>query len=291
MENANVSIVKKSTHVKMIKTIMQTLKYVFCFLMVIICLLPFVILFVNATRSTVEIQGKVSLIPSIYLISNWNILVGKGFNVLAAMGNSLFVSVCSTLLCVYFSTLTAYGFRVYRFKGKKILFALVLGIIMVPGQLGMIGFYQFMLKLSLTDSFIPLIIPSIASATTVFFMTQYLEANYVDDITQAARIDGAGEFRIFHTIGIPLLLPGMATMCIFSMIGSWNNYVMPLILISDQGKYTLPMLVQLLKTDIYKTEYGALYLGIALTILPLVVVYFVFSKFIISGVALGGVKG
>jgi len=276
---------------KTVEKIFNVTRYAFCIFIALICLLPFIIVFVNATRSTIQIQNSVSLIPGTSLITNWNILVDKGFDVFGAMANSFFIAASSTVLCVYFSALTAFAFIAYNFKAKNFLFTLILGMIMIPTQLGMIGFYQFMLKINLTDSYIPLIVPGIASATTVFFLKQYLEANYSEEITQAARIDGASEFKIFNLIILPLMSPALATMAIFSMIYSWNNYVMPLILLNDTEMYTLPMLTQLLKTDIYKTEYGSMYLGISLTILPLLLVYFAFSKFIIKGVALGGVKG
>ncbi len=270
--------------------IFVVIKYIFCIALALICLLPFIILFANATRSNVEIQNSVSLLPSTHLIDNWNILMDKGFDVFNAMGNSLFLAVVSTVLCIYFSAMTAFSFVAYNFKFKKILFAIVLGIIMVPGQLGMIGFYNLMLDIGLTDSYIPLTIPSIASATTVFFLKQYLESNYQLEISQAARIDGANEFMIFNKIVLPIISPALATMAIFSMVFSWNNYVMPLILLSDSNMYTLPMLTQLLKTDIYRTEYGSMYLGISLTIIPLLIAYFCFSKFILRGVAAGSVK-
>ncbi|REK75133.1 carbohydrate ABC transporter permease [Paenibacillus paeoniae] len=264
--------------------------YLLCLVLCAASLMPFWIMIVNATRSTEQIQQSFSLIPSHYLLTNWDVLVGKGFNVITGFLNSAFIAFSSALLTIYFSAMTAYGFVTYRFKGNRFLFAVVLGIIMIPGQLGMIGFYQFMLRLNLTDSFIPLIVPAISTATAVFFFKQYLDATLQPEIIQAARMDGASELAIFHRINLPLMKPALATIAIFSVVGSWNNYLMPLILINSQEKYTLPMMVQLLKTDIYRTELGSMYLGIMLTVLPLLIVYFSLSKYIISGVALGGVK-
>ncbi|MFF2483857.1 carbohydrate ABC transporter permease [Paenibacillus sp. NPDC058071] len=264
--------------------------YLLCLVLCAASILPFWIMIVNATRSTEQIQQSFSLIPSHFLLSNWDVLVGKGFNVITGFLNSAFIAFSSALLTIYFSAMTAYGFVTYRFKGNRFLFGVVLGIIMIPGQLGMIGFYQFMLRLNLTDSFIPLIVPAISTATAVFFFKQYLDATLQPEIIQAARIDGASELAIFHRINLPLMKPALATIAIFSVVGSWNNYLMPLILINTQEKYTLPMMVQLLKTDIYRTELGSMYLGIMLTVLPLLIVYFSLSKYIISGVALGGVK-
>lgn len=216
--------------------------------------------------------------------------MAKNFMLYRAFFNSLFISVTSTGLSVYFSALTAYGLYIYNFKGKNFLFKFVLVILMIPGQLSMVGFYQFMLKLNLYDSYIPLIVPSIAAPSTVFFLKQYLESVYPKDLTEATRMDGANEFLIFNRITVPIVVPALATMSIFGMVYSWNNYVMPLILLNTQSKFTMPMLVQLLRTDIYATDYGALYLGLMLTILPLIVIYLILSKAIIRGVALGGIK-
>ena len=110
------------------------------------------------------------------------------------------------------------------------------------------------------------------------------------DILHSARIDGAGEFRIFNQIVLPMMKPAMATQAIFAFVTSWNNLFMPMILINDPEKNTMPMMVSLLRGDIYKTEFGAVYLGLFLTVLPVLVVYFLLSKHIIAGVALGGVK-
>ena len=118
-----------------------------------------------------------------------------------------------------------------------------------------------------------------------------MKASLSMEIIQSARIDGAGEFHIFNRIIMPILKPAIATQGIFVFVTSWNNLFTPLILLTDKDKYTLPIMVSLLRGDIYKTEYGAVYLGLTLTVLPLIIVYFLLSKYIIAGVALGSVKG
>ena len=122
-------------------------------------------------------------------------------------------------------------------------------------------------------------------------MRQYLYPTLSMEIVQAARIDGAGEFRIFNGIVLPIMKPAIATLAIFCFVSSWNNLFTPLILLTDQKKYTLPIMISLLRGDIYKTEYGAVYLGLSMTALPLIIVYLALSKYIIAGVALGSVKG
>ena len=125
----------------------------------------------------------------------------------------------------------------------------------------------------------------------VYFMKQYLEGSLSLSIVESARIDGASEFRTFNQIVLPLMKPAIATQAIFTYVSSWNNLFMPLILLTDKSKYTLPIVVSLLKGDIYKTEYGSVYLGLSITVLPLIVVYIFLSKYIVEGVALGGTKG
>ena len=268
----------------------RSMIYVFCTFLSVLALLPFWVMIVNATRSSAAIQASVSLIPSTFLAHNWQVLTGKNFNIMTGFVNSAIIAVGSTVLSVYFSALTAYGFKVYRFKGNKFLWAVVMAIIMIPGQVTGTGFYMFMYKLKLTNNFIPLIIPSIASASTVFFFRQYLEANFQISLVEASRIDGAGEFFTFNRIVLPIMVPAMATMGIMAVISSWNNYLTPLMLLSDPTMKTLPMMVKELRGDIYRTEYGSIYLGLTLTALPLIIVYFACSKYIIAGVALGGVK-
>jgi multiple sugar transport system permease protein len=165
-----------------------------------------------------------------------------------------------------------------------------MAIIMIPGQVTGTGFYMFMYQLGWINSYLPLIIPSIAAASTVFFFRQYLEANFQVSLVEASRIDGAGEFYAYNKIIMPIMIPAMATMGIMAVIGSWNNYLTPLMLLTDPKMKTLPMMVKELRGDIYRTEFGSIYLGLAMTALPLIIVYFALSKYIIAGVALGGVK-
>ena len=268
----------------------RTMIYVFCITLSALAILPFWIMIVNATRSSAQIQDGISLIPGNRLSNNWYILTSKNFDISIGFKNSAIIAFGSTILGVFFSALTAYGFTVYNFKGKKFLWAVVMAIIMIPGQVTGTGFYMFMYKLGLTNNYLPLIIPAIASASTVFFFRQYLAANFQVSLVEASRIDGAGEFYSCVRIVMPIMIPAMATMGIMAVIASWNNYLTPLMLLSDNNMKTLPMMVKELRGDIYRTEYGSIYLGMTLTALPLMIVYFAFSKYIIAGVAVGGVK-
>jgi len=270
--------------------ILRFFVYTLLFIILIITIIPIWLLIVNATRSTIEIQQGLSILPSTHMVENYQILLGRGLNMPRGFGNSLFLAVASTVITVYFSLLTAYGLVVYNFKGKKAFSNFIILLVMIPMQLSIIGFYRFMSKLGLTDNYAALILPLIANAGAVFFGKQYLESMIIQDLIDAARIDGASELGIFHKVIFPLAIPGAATLGIFAFVASWNNFFNSFILISSLQKYTLPMLVGTMRGDVYRTEYGAIYLGLAITIVPIIIIYAIFSKYIVSGIALGAVK-
>ena len=271
----------------------KIIAYAFCIFLTILSLFPFVIMIINSTRSTGQIQSHaVSLIPGVNLKINWGLLMkSKTFDPFLGFKNSLIVSVGSTACNVYFSTMTSFALVAYDWKLRKPFFTVIMAVLMIPAQVSSIGFYSFMHKLGWTNSFLPLILPAIAAPTTVFFMRQYMIPSLPMEILQSARIDGAGEFRIFNQIVLPMMKPAMATQAIFSFVTSWNQLFMPQILNTDMKKFTMPQMVSLLKGDAYKTEYGSVYLGLLLTVIPILIAYFLLSKYIIAGVALGGVKG
>ena len=272
-------------------TLFLGFQYLVCLFLTVICLMPFIIMLVNATRSSNSIMANaISFIPGKDLLTNYKVFEGKSFNPWTGFINSIIISTGATLCTIYFSTLTAYTLVAYDWKAKKAFFTLIMCVLMIPGQVTAIGFFQFMWKIGLVNSYLPLILPSIAAPSVVFFMRQYMIPSLSMEIVQSARIDGAGEFRIFNQIVLPLMKPAMATQAIFAFVASWNALFLPLILLIDREKWTMPIMVSQLAGDMYKTEYGAVYLGLVMTVLPLFVVYFFLSKYIIAGVALGGVK-
>ena len=266
--------------------------YALCIFLAILSLFPFIIMLVNATRDTPSIQSNpISFVFGSNLKRNFEILTGKEmFNPLVGLKNSIIISVSATVLTVYFSTLTAYALVAYEWKLKGPFFALILAVMMIPATVTSIGFYQFMYRIHWTNNLLPLILPAIAAPGTVFFMRQFMIPALPMEIVQSARVDGASELRTFNQIVLPIMKPAMATQAIFAFVASWNNLFIPQILLTKKEVYTMPIMVSLLNGDIYKVEYGAIYLGILLTVLPIFVIYFSLSKYIIAGVALGGVK-
>lgn len=273
---------------------MRTFRYVICILLCIMSLLPFWLMFMNASRTSDAIKAGLSLLPGGNLLKNWANFQLKqaGFQITAfgSMINSLIIAVPATFLSVYVSALTAYGIEIYEFKLKKAAWTFIMAVMLVPTTISVIGFYRFMLRLNLVDTYIPLIIPAACAPTVIFFMRQYMQSSFSKEIVEAARIDGSGEFKTFNHIAVPLMKPALATQCIFQFVGSWNNLFLPTMIITTDTKKTLPLFVQMLRSDQFKTDYGVLYIALAITILPLFIVYFILSKNIVAGVTLGGVK-
>ncbi len=255
---------------KVKKVSIYVLLYTALALVTLACVVPFYIVMVNATRNGTEIlTDGISFLPGSSTGDNYQLLLNYGIDIWRGFFNSLVLSISVMLISTYFSALTAYGFYVYKFKGNKLLFGIILMFMMVPGQLGFLGFYDLVAGLGLLDSYIPLIVPSIASIGTVFFMTQYAKASVSMEIIESARIDGANEIYIFHRIGIALMMPALATMGIFAFIGSWNNYMGPLLMLSTTEKFPLAlMLTQMKASDLYQAQQGAMYLGLAISEFP-----------------------
>lgn len=264
--------------------------YLFLVILLIVTLVPVWLLIVNATRSTLQIQQGISFFPSKYIVSNYGILLSKGLDLPRGFLNSLTIAGATTIVTVYFSMLTAYGIVAYDFKGKKHLYNFILVLVMIPMQLSIIGYYHYMASIGLDDNYLSLILPSIASAASVFFCKQYLESVMIQDLIDAGRIDGCSELGIFHRIMFPLAMPGAFTLGIFAFVGAWNNFFNAYILITSREKYTLPMLVQTLRGDVYRHEYGAIYLGLAASIVPIIIIYFLFSRYVVNGISMGAVK-
>lgn len=275
---------------KSVYKIKHTILHLILIALALICLLPFILMIVNATRSGPEIVSGFTFIPSKYLKENWETVSGF-FDLFAGMKNSLIVAVPATLLTAYFSALTAYAMAVYNFRGNKLLFTVILIFMMIPGQLSLIGFYNLCIKLHMTNTYWPLILPGIAAPGTVFFLRQYVKSTLSTTLLEAARIDGAGEIHIFHRIVFPIMSPAVATMAIMGFIGNWNSYLVPMLILNDNKKFTLPVMIASLNssTDITRTQ-GAIYLAVAISVIPILIVFAFCSKYIISSISAGSVK-
>ncbi len=281
----------------------SVLRFIVCLLITIICLLPIYIIIINSTRTTADIiQNGISFIPGTNLFQNianlndptiQNGAYTNTYNVWIGYANSMIIAVCSTVLSVFFSALTAYGLTVYDFKLKKFATTFILAVMMIPTQVVSTGFLQFMVQIKLYDNYLPLILPSIAAPAVVFFMLQYMRSSFPLDIVEAARIDGCGEFRTFMQIALPIFKPAFAVQAIFAFVASWNNYYTPsmLLLSGKLEQRTMPMMVAAILSNDKLSDFGVRYLAVTLSIIPVVVVYLILSKYIVKGVTLGAVKG
>ncbi len=279
------------------------IRFIVCLLLTIICLLPIYIILINATRASADISREgIALLPGTNLIKNFqnmtdpeyaNGVYYRVFNLFTGYRNSLLIAGSTTILTVFFSAMTAYGLTVYDFKGKKFATTFILMIMMVPTQVVSTGFLEFMASIKLLNNYIPLIIPAIAAPATVFFMLQYMKSSFPLDIVEAARIDGCSEFRTFMQISLPIFKPAFAVQAIFAFVANWNNFYTPSMLLvnGDASMRTMPMMVAGIMGLSTTTDYGVQNLAVILSILPIVIIYLLLSKFIIKGVALGAVKG
>ena len=267
--------------------------YVVLILVTVMCLFWFYVLFINATRSNAALKRGFTLIPGGYLGKNlYSLFHNSNLPIIRGLLNSLIIALCTAGLSTYFSTMTAFAIHAYDFKLKKFMFTFILAIMMIPTQVTALGFLNLLRKIKLMDSFIPLIVPAIAAPAVFFYMKQYMEANIPLDLMESARIDGAGEFLIYNKIAFPLMKPAIAVQAIFSFVTSWNNYFTPALVLKSDTKKTLPILIATLRSaDFLKFDMGQVYMFIAMSILPVIIVYVFMAKNIVAGMTVGAVKG
>jgi multiple sugar transport system permease protein len=270
----------------------RVIAYVVLVIVTIMCLFWFYVLFINSTRSNAELNRGFTLIPSTHAAANFKNIVHGSQPIFTGLLNSFIVAICTSVLCVYFSTMTAYAIYAYDFKLKKFIFTFILAIMMIPTQVTALGFLQLIRKMNLMDSFIPLIIPAIASPVTFFYLKQAMDSALPMELIESSRIDGAGEFLIFTKIALPLMKPSISVQAIFSFVSSWNNYFTPALVLKSDNKKTLPILIALLRSaDFLKFDMGQVYMFITCSILPVIIVYLLLAKNIVGGMTVGAVKG
>lgn len=273
--------------------IKKAVAYVFLSLLAFLCLFFFYCLVINATRSHPEISKGFSFIPGKSFGSNlYNVLHNKNLPVVYGIVNSLLIAGSSAALAVYVSALTAYAIHAYEFRLRNVAYLFIVLIMMIPNQVTTLGFLRLISKMGLMDSFVPLILPSMAAPVVFYFMVSYFESNLPLEIIESARIDGSHEFYTFNAIVIPIVKPALAVQGIFAFVASWNNYFVPSLVLKSNAKKTLPILIaQLRSADFLKFDMGQVYMLITIAIVPVAIIYLCLSKFIIGGVTAGSVKG
>lgn len=270
----------------------EILAYIVLTVLSFMCLFFFYILIINSSRAHVDLIQGFSALPGSSLLTNLkNVLNDPTIPIVNGILNSLIVSGCCAAITTYFSAMTAYGLFVYDFKLKKAAFSFIMAILVMPTQVTALGFLRLITKMGLNDNLLALIIPSIASPAVFYFMYSFMQSSLSISLVEAARIDGSGEFGTFNRIVLPIMRPAIAVQAIFTFVGSWNNYFVPALVISTKKKQTLPIMIAALRgADFMTFDMGKVYMMIAVAIVPIIVIYLLLSKYIVEGVALGGVK-
>jgi len=274
---------------KSISTVVLT---IFFLIVTLLALFPLISLVFSSFRPASELlRGGISFNVKFNELSldNYTYLFTEAGQYWKWYGNSLIISALTIVLSLFFSSMVGYSLAVYDFKGRNLLFLIVVFIIMVPFEILMLPLYELVSVLNLIDTYTGIVLPGIISASAVFFFRQYA-MGLPKELMDAARMDGCTEYGIYFKVMMPLMLPSFAAMAILQGLFSWNNFVWPLLIIRSGDMFTLPVGLQTLLTP-YGSNYDVLISGSIMTIIPIVILFFAFQRFFIAGLTTGGVKG
>lgn len=258
----------------------------------LIALFPILSLLLSSFRPSSELlRNGISLTfdPSTLNIDNYTYIFTQASKYWGWYGNSLFISAVIIVLSLFFSSMVGYALALYDFKGRNFFFILVLFILMVPFEILMLPLYQLMIGMNLINTYTAVMLPAIVAPIAVFFFRQYA-LGLPKELMDAARIDGSSEYGIFFKIMLPLMLPSLAAMGILQGLGSWNNFLWPLIVLRSNDMFTLPIGLATLLTP-YGNNYDVLIAGSVMTILPIILLFIFFQRYFVTGLTVGGVKG
>ncbi len=269
--------------------IKKVLLYSFLIIGVVITFVPFLYMFLLATRSRAEIFSSIfSLMPGQSFMDNYEVLISN-VPIWRNLFNSIFISTTATILTVFFCSLGGYGFSKYNFKFKNKLFFSMLATMMIPGLLSIIPWFIMMNFFGWMDTFCPMIIPGIANPFGIFLMTQFMNS-IPYDVIDAARIDGCGEFEIFLRIVLPMSKSGVGALSVLTFLGSWNLLMQPLLILQSSDMWTIPVALTKL-ADQAGIDHGAAMVAVIIAIAPIIIAYVIGSKSIMKGIMEGATKG
>lgn len=266
----------------------EAVKHILLLAMSLVMFFPLYIVFIMGTYYSENIFKGMPYLPSNYLLTNLKLVIEKGF--FKAYLNSILVSVSSVVISVLISSMIGFALSKYKFKGKSLIFGFVMAVMMIPGQISMIGYMLEMRKLGVLNTLLPLIFTWAAHPLGAFLMTQFISDGVPDELLESARLDGCSEPGLFFKIVIPCVRSGFVTLGMLVFLASWNNYVLPVILINRQELFTIPLMVNNL-SNAFRSDYGAIMCALGLAILPMILIFTLCSKTFIKGVAAGAVKG
>lgn len=255
----------------------------------LLAVFPFWWMIVASTRTTSTILTlPPPLLPGDALVDNYHGLL-EALPYWRELFNTIFVGLAYTVLAVFLCSLAGYAFAKYKFKWRDQLFASMLLTLMVPPVLGIIPLFMVMRSFGWLNTWYPLIIPSAANAFGIFWMRQYIGSAVPNELIDSARIDGAGEFRIYWNIVCPIITPGLSALAIFSFLTKWGEYLWPLLVLNDPNKYTLPVAISSLSTRT-EEDLGVVLLASTIAIAPVVIVFLLASRKFIDGLTAGAIK-
>jgi cellobiose transport system permease protein len=257
---------------------------------VILSVFPFYWLVVMSTQTTAEIFGYPPKLTFGSSLEENVQGVLDSIDLLQAMANTLFVALASAVLVMFFDSLAGFAFAKYHFPGKNVLFVIMLATFLVPGSLSLVPSFVLMGWLGWIGGLQALIIPGAANAFGIFLLRQFAASSIPDELIESARIDGAGFFRTWWNVGVPMLRGGLAFLGIFTFIAAWNDYVWPLIVLVDPDRQTLQTALAQLNS-IYSTDYGMVMAGALISVVPLIGVFIIGSRHFIANIAAGALKG
>lgn len=256
----------------------------------IFMILPFVWMLSTSFKMPVEIFGyPPRLVPQHPILSNYAFIFQEK-SLLRILFNTVVIALSATLLSLFFTALGGYGFAKFEFPGKKTLFAILLATMIIPGTVMMVPTFVIMRQLGWVDKFWPLIVPGAANALGIFFFRQYI-STINSELMDAARIDGATEFGIFWRIILPVISPGMVSLGLISFMGSWNNYLGPLIYLKSPENWTITVAINALIGGAGLTYWGPQMAMSVISLLPLLIIFLIFQRRFAEGITAGAIKG
>ncbi|MBS4218498.1 carbohydrate ABC transporter permease [Bacillus sp. FJAT-49711] len=263
--------------------------YVFMVLSTLISIFPFYWMYVIGSNTTSDVNKfPPVVIPGTNFIENIQKVFEK-INFFGALWNSFIIASFVTISILFFCSLAGFAFSKLEFKGRDALFIFLLGTMMIPPQLGLIPNFMIISKLGWIDDVKAVIVPGMVSAFGVFWMRQYISSAVPYELIEASRIDGCSNFRTYWNIVLPAVRPGLATLGIITFMGSWNDFLWPLIVLKDESVHTIQIALRTLN-DVYFTDYSMILSGTFLATLPILIVFVVFSRQFIAGITEGAVK-
>lgn len=272
-------------------TIRLVFSYGLLLLLALSFIYPFLLAVTTSFKTLPEIAANpVALIPQTFTLEGYTRM--QGLNVGRWMFNSAFIALAVTAGNVLFASMAGYALARINFPGRTAVFLGILGTMMIPGIVMLIPMFIILRQLGLIDTYGGLILPKVVTAFGVFLMKQFFES-VPKDLEEAAAIDGANRFQTFFQVILPLARPALIALIIFSFQGSWNEFMHPLIVISvNQDLYTLPLGLALLRGGIGQNlQWNALMAGSMITTLPMAIIFFIFQRYFVEGIAYGGLKG